>query len=211
MLLIVAAAAAVILLPSHASVTGSTPANGDVVVEQPGTFSVVMNEEILAIEGASGANVMQLTDADGLFYGDGCIAVEGGTIALDAELGGAGDYALTYQLVSADGHAVDGVIEFAFEPASGAEGARGGEAAPVCGESAPASSAPASRETGDSSSSSSPEAIAAPDTGAEDQTAEGGNLPLLVAGGVAAVVLAAGIVFAIKRRSGAEAGGADPS
>lgn len=209
-MLLIAAAAAVILLPAHASVVGSTPGNGDVVVEQPGTFSVVMNEEILAIEGAAGANVMQLTDADGLFYGDGCIAVAGDTIAMDAQLGAAGDYTLTYQLVSADGHAVDGTVPFAFEPAAGTASATGSATAPVCGESAPTSSSPAAEGT-DSAASSAPEATASGEPGATDEPAAGDNLPLLLVGGVAVLVVAGGIAVALKRRSSRGAEEADPS
>lgn len=212
MLLISALAAAVILLPSHASVVGSTPGSGDVVVEQPGTFSVVMNEEILAIEGASGANVMQLTDAAGLFYGDGCTTVDGDTIALDADLGTASDYTLTYQLVSADGHAVDSTVEFAFEPASGVEAALGSNTAPVCGESVAASAAPAPAEATDSAPSSEPQPSASADAGAAGEPTEGSSLPLLIGGGVAALLaLAAGIVFALSRRSNRRAGEAELS
>ncbi|WP_405216498.1 copper resistance protein CopC [Agrococcus sp. Ld7] len=207
-MLLLAAAAAVILLPSHASVVGSTPGSGDLVVDQPGTFSVVMNEEILAIEGAAGTNVMQLTDEDGLFYGDSCIAVEGDTIALDAQLGAAGDYTLTYQLVSADGHAVDGTVAFAFEPVAGTESATGSATAPVCGESV--ASSPAAEDT-DSAASSAPEAAASAEPGAADEPAAGGNLPLLLVGGVAALAAAGGIAIALKRRSSRGADGEETS
>lgn len=211
MLLTAAAAAAVILLPAHASVIGSTPGSGDVVVEQPGTFSVVMNEEILAIEGAAGTNVMQLADADGLFYGDGCTAVEGDTIALDAQLGAAGDYTLTYQLVSADGHAVDGTVEFAFEPSAGTESATGSVTAPVCGESASASS-PAAEDTG-GAASSAPQATSSAEPGAAGEPAGGNNPTLLVVGGIAVLAVAGGVGVAVaaKRRSSRDADGADLS
>ncbi|WP_413320359.1 copper resistance CopC family protein [Agrococcus sp. 1P02AA] len=211
MLFIAAAAAAVILLPSHASVIGSTPTEGDVIVEQPGTFSVAMNEEILAVEGASGTNVMQLTDATGLFYGDGCSTVDGDTITLDAELGTAGDYTLTYQLVSADGHTVDGTVEFAFEPAPSVETAAGSEAAPVCGASTPASAEPVPAETAGSTPSSEPQPSASAEAGAAGEPTEGSNVPLLIGGGVAALAVAAGLAFALNRRSNRRTGEADPS
>lgn len=188
MLLAAAAAAAVILLPSHASVVGSTPGSGDVVVEQPGTFSVAMNEEILAIEGAAGTNVMQLTDADGLFYGDGCTAVEGDTIALDAQLGAAGDYTLTYQLVSADGHAVDGTVEFAFEPSTDTESATGIATAPVCGEST-AETTPVAEDSAAPSASST---TSSAEPGAADEPAGADNLTLLLVGGIAVLAVAGG-------------------
>ena len=132
--------AAALILPAHASVIGSTPTDGDVVTAQPSTFSVVMNEEILVVEGADGANAMQVTDASGLFYGDGCVSVDGDTVSLDVQLGEAGDYTMTFQVVSADGHAVSDTVDFAFDPAEGEAGEPGAAEAPVCG--APAETDP---------------------------------------------------------------------
>ncbi|WP_413320474.1 copper resistance CopC family protein [Agrococcus sp. 1P02AA] len=146
MLPTLAVLSAVVLLPAHASLIGSTPGDGDTLTEQPGTISVVMNEEILSVDGADGANALQITDADGRFYGDGCVAVDGDTASTQAQLGEAGDYTLTFQVVSADGHPVSDTIAFAFEPAAGEEGEPGAEAAPVCGEAAPAASEPAASE-----------------------------------------------------------------
>ena len=134
MLPAVAAIAAILILPAHASVIGTTPAAGDVLTEQPGTFSVTMNEQILSVEGADSANAIQVTDASGLYYGDGCFTVDGDTISLDAELGEAGDYALTFQVVSSDGHPVSDTIDFSFEPAEGEAGEPGAAEAPVCGQ-----------------------------------------------------------------------------
>lgn len=199
----IAALAAVLLLPAHASVIGSTPADGDTLTEQPGTFSVVMNEEILALEGADGANAMQLTDAEGRFYGDGCLAVDGETISLDAALGTAGDYTLTYQIVSADGHAVDGTVAFAFEPEAGAEGAPGAETAPVCGEAAaeetPAATEPAEPEA----TSDAPAATASADqgTGTEEPTEAEGQFPFVAIGILAVLGVLAVIAYTINRGS----------
>ncbi|MET4098152.1 methionine-rich copper-binding protein CopC [Agrococcus sp. UYP10] len=210
MILIAAAAAAVIMLPSHAAVIGSTPGSGDSIQQQPGTLSVVMNEEILAVEGAASANVMQLTDARGLFYGDGCTTVDGSTIALDAELGAAGAYTLAYQLVSADGHAVDGTVAFTFEPAPGAEGTAGRETAPVCGEAPVASASattaePAPAETTEGAVASAPETTTEPGAGGREEPADAVSMPLVLGLGAALLALAAGVAFAVKRRAASRA------
>ncbi|RWR20257.1 copper resistance protein CopC [Agrococcus lahaulensis] len=198
----IAALAAVLLLPAHASVIGSTPADGDTLTAQPGTFSVVMNEEILALEGADGGNAMQLTDAEGRFYGDGCLAVDGDTLSLDAELGEAGDYTLTYQVVSADGHPVDGTVAFAFELEAGAEGAPGAETAPVCGETAeetPAATEPAEPEA----TSDAPAATASADqgTGTEEPAEAEGQFPFVAVGILAVLGVLAVIAYTINRGS----------
>jgi copper resistance protein C len=197
MLAHVAAIAALIALPAHASVIGTTPAPGDVVTEQPGTFSVVMNEQILSVEGADSANALQVTDASGRFYGDGCVTVDGDTISLDAQLGEAGDYALTFQVVSADGHPVSDTIDFSFEPAEGGAGAPGLAEAPECGVAAPAASA----ETGDADASAGPGTT---DEGQQDQAQqdEGGAFPFLAVGVLAVLGVLAVIAFRANRLRG---------
>ncbi|WP_051223095.1 copper resistance CopC family protein [Agrococcus lahaulensis] len=202
-----AALAAVILLPAHAAMIGSTPSDGDTVTEQPGTFSVVMNEEILSLEGADSANRLQLTDAQGLFYGDGCVVVEGDTISLEAELGEAGDYSLAYQVVSADGHPVDGTVSFAFEPAEGEAGAAGSETAPICG-AAPAASEPASTSTTEPEASVDPDEAAPGPVATDDATPsdavegdEGGDFPFIAVGVLALLVVLAVIAWTVNRGS----------
>jgi methionine-rich copper-binding protein CopC len=204
----IAALAAALLVPAHAAVIGSTPADGDTLTEQPGTVSVVMNEEILAIEGADSANQLQLTDAQGRFYGDGCVVVDGDTISLEAELGEAGDYTLAFQVVSADGHPVDGTVSFAFEPAEGEAGPAGAEAAPVCGAAAPAASEPAATRTSEPEASvDAGEATADPtatdDASASDAPAEdeGGEFPFIAVGVLALLIVLAIIAYTVNRGS----------
>lgn len=197
-----AALAAVILLPAHASVIGSTPSAGDVLTEQPGEFSVVMNEEILTVEGADGANALQVTDASGRFYGDGCVTVDGDTISLEAELGEAGDYVLTYQVVSADGHPVSDTIAFAFDPAEGEEGEPGAAAAPVCGQAAPEASA---TEDGAEATSGAVPATASAEQGEPSESeapAEGdasGSFPFIALGVLAILAVLAVIAYRANR------------
>lgn len=190
------ALAAVLILPAHASVIGTTPAAGDVLTEQPGTFSVVMNEELLALEGAGGGNALQLTDASGRFYGDGCATVDGDTISLDAQLGEAGDYALTFQVVSADGHPVSDTIPFTFEPDSGEAGAPGVAEAPVCGQSTPSESA----ESVPATASAEQGQPAEGDSAAEEQ--EAGSFPFLALGVVALLAVLAVIAYRVNRLRG---------
>ncbi|SDS55165.1 copper resistance CopC family protein [Agrococcus carbonis] len=200
MLAHVAAIAALIALPAHASVIGTTPAAGDVVTEQPGTFSVVMNEEILSVEGADSANALQVTDASGRFYGDGCVAVDGDTISLDAQLGEAGDYAMTFQVVSADGHPVSDTIAFSFEPAEGEAGAPGAAEAPVCGVAAP----DATSDGGTAAASADPEAVAPGAVPGEESPSgdDGGAFPFLAVGVLAVLAVLAVIAFRANRLRG---------
>ena len=205
MLPAVAAIAAILILPAHASVIGTTPAAGDVLTEQPGTFSVTMNEQILSVEGADSANAIQVTDASGLYYGDGCFTVDGDTISLDAELGEAGDYALTFQVVSSDGHPVSDTIDFSFEPAEGEAGEPGAAEAPVCGQAAPG--ATAEGEAAPGATSEGVEATASADQGQASETeapAEdaGGSFPFIAIGVLAVLAVLAVIAYRANRLRG---------
>lgn len=202
---VIAAIAVTLLLPAHAAVIGSTPSDGSTVTEQPGSFGVVLNEEIIDVPGAASSNALQLTDAAGLFYGDGCATVDGDTISIDAELGAAGDYTLTYQVVSSDGHPVSGEIGFAFEPAAGAEGAEGAATAPVCGAAAPVEpEQSASATSAPAGASDAPAATASSDQGAPIETDEpagdtGGQLPFLAIGVLAVLAVLAVIAYRANR------------
>ncbi len=194
--------------------------DGSIVTEQPGSFSVVLNEEIIDVPGAQSANALELRDASGLYYGDGCAVVDGDTIALDAELGAAGDYTLTYQVVSADGHAVSGEIAFAFEPVDGTGGPDGSAEAPVCDAAAPAATDPSSSEPSaepssepsstEPATSEAPTATDAPEvTASAEQGAPieseapaqdaGGQLPFLAIGVLAVLAVLAVIAYRANR------------
>lgn len=199
MQLALAAALVAVLLPAHASVIGSTPADGDALASQPGEVSVTMNEEILSVEGADSANAIVVTDAAGAFYGDGCASVDGDTISMPVELGEPGDYTLTYQVVSADGHPVDGTVAFSYE---GEAGPAGLAEAPVCRQEAPAESS-AAAEPAPPAATSDDGAAAATDEPA-DAPAEGqdeGGFPFLAVGIIALLAVLAVVAYTVNRGS----------
>lgn len=198
MQLAVAAALVAVLLPAHASVIGSTPAEGDALASQPGTVSVTMNEEILDVPGG-GSNALQVTDASGAFYGDGCASVDGDTVSMPVELGAPGEYELTYQVVSADGHPVSDTIAFTYE---GEAGPAGLAEAPVCGEAA-ATEAPAATETEAAVEPAPPgatsdDAPAATDA-AEEGADEGGSFPFIAVGVLAMLAVLAVIAYTVNK------------
>lgn len=197
-----------VLLPAHASVTGTTPADGSSVTEQPGSLSVTMNEEIIDVPGGGSTNALQITDDAGLHYGDGCTTVEGDTISLDAELGGAGRYTLAYQVVSSDGHPVSGQVAFTFEPSDGASGAAGSATVPVCdaagegetaaateGEQTDPAAAPAATASSDQSP---PESTDAP--GVDPGTDSFGAFPSVAIFVLAGLAALAFVAYRLNRR-----------
>lgn len=117
---IAVAALALVLAPAaahaHSTVEDTMPRTGAVLTELPERFSVTVDEELLDLGGEGAGFVMVTRDADGRYYGESCALVEGDTMSVQAALGEPGDYAITWQLISADGHPLAGSIEFEWAP-----------------------------------------------------------------------------------------------
>lgn len=120
---------------AHNYVVDSTPAEGDTITDLPAEWSITTNKQMLDLDGNENAFAIIVTDAQGRYYGDGCVAVDGDTLTAAAALGAAGDYTIAFQLVSADGHTLSDEFEFAYEPAAGAVAGEGSVEAPQCGAS----------------------------------------------------------------------------
>ena len=95
--------------------------------------------------GSTAGFALEIRDADGLYYGDGCVSVDGPTLSETAALGEAGDYTMLWQLISTDGHTVSGEVNFSWAPADGEVPSEGTEAPAACGNEAatPGASDPA--------------------------------------------------------------------
>ncbi|MGO1646340.1 copper resistance CopC family protein [Agrococcus casei] len=123
----------VAILPAHAAVVDSTVSNGDTLTEAPESFSVTMNEDILQVAGVETANVLYIQDAEGNYYGDGCVTVDGTTASIEPALGEAGEYTFSYTVVSSDTHAVSDTFNFTWEPEADFAAAEAQAEAPTCG------------------------------------------------------------------------------
>ena len=141
---------------AHDDIVDSTPAAGETLTELPEAFSVTASETLLDLQsagsGAQGAFGLQVRDADGRFYGDGCVSVVDATMSADAVIGDSGEYTMIWQLVSADGHPVSGEIPFTWEAPDGFEAAMGHDVASECGEDPAASPTQTPTESGDETS-----------------------------------------------------------
>ena len=114
---------------AHNYLVDSTPAASETLTALPEAFSVTTNEPLLDLGGDGSGFGIEITDAEGLYYGDGCVTVDGATVSTEPVLGEAGTYRFVYQVVSADGHTVSD--EFTFDWAPGPEfAASAGSATP---------------------------------------------------------------------------------
>lgn len=131
------AAAAVLGLASpalaHNSVIYTNPAEGAVVTELPESFEIRTSDSLLDLGGDGNGFAFLVQDAAGLYYGDGCTRVSGSSMFTTAAIGEPGDYTITWQLVSADGHTISGSYSFSWAPADEFAASAGSASAPACG------------------------------------------------------------------------------
>lgn len=140
---------------AHNVLVASTPAAGETLTALPAQFSITTNEPLLDTGGAGNSFALQVRDAAGLFYGDGCVTVIDAAMSTAASLGDAGAYTMLWQAVSADGHTVSGEIPFTWSPTGDVETTAGNAAPAVCGVDASPSATP------------EPTVTATPEAGAE--------------------------------------------
>jgi methionine-rich copper-binding protein CopC len=175
---------------AHNYLVSSTPSAGQTLTQLPESFEITTNEPLLESAGLGGF-ALEIVDADGLYYGDGCLTVSGPTMSAAPAIGAAGQYTLLWQVVSADGHTVSEEFPFTWAPAddSAAGAASTGSAtAPDC----------------DGTTGGEPSGAAGgTDSPAEPAAASEANLAdvLWIGGAVLAVGLAIGVtLFVVGRR-----------
>lgn len=117
---------------AHDSLVASTPAAHSTIESLPAEFSVTMNEPLGDVSGEMAGFALEVVDAHGLYYGDGCLSIGGHTLSMGATLGEEGDYRMLWQVVSEDGHAASGEVPFHWSPKH-PTGATGSVAPPKCG------------------------------------------------------------------------------
>ncbi len=183
---------------AHNFLVSSTPTAGELVTGLPETFSVTTNQPLLDLSGNGAGFAIQVTDAAGNFYGDGCMTVTGATLSTPAALGDAGTYRFVWQVVSEDGHTVSDEFTFEWSPGPGFEPATGQAAPPVCG-----AAAPEETPTPTAEATTAPEPTATP-IDAKPEHANANLTDVLWIGGAILAVLAAAAVtlMVVARRRG---------
>lgn len=120
---------------AHSDLTSSTPASGDVVDTAPPEITLVFNEEI----GQTGLQVVAQGPAGSVPLGTP--TVTGNTIAVPwPQDAGGGDFRVSYRVVSADGHPIDGTISFTVSGAPTASSPAGAATSPGSAAATPTNS-----------------------------------------------------------------------
>ena len=201
LLAVVAVAGSVVLgtaapAQAHNFLVSSTPTAGELVAALPETFSVTTNQPLLDLSGTGAGFALQVTDAAGTFYGDGCMTVFGATLSTPAALGAAGTYRVVWQVVSEDGHTVSDEYTFEWSPGPDFEPASGQTGPPVCGATVPEETVtPSAEPTTEAPTEATATPIAAPEHANADLTDV-----LWIGGAIAAVLVAAAVTLVIVAR-----------
>lgn len=193
----IAAAAALALLPAaaadaHDYLVGSDPAANATVTTPPDAVSLTFNDRVLDLSGTGSTNLLTVTGpgAATTHFETGCATVADTKVSAPVALGGAGDYTVTYQIVSADGHTVSSSYTFAYQPPAGATAAKGSATSPCGADGSAATAAPgATASAPPSAAASTPQPTAA---------SNGTDLGLVIGIAIAIVVLAiVGVVIVL--------------
>lgn len=185
LLAVLAVAAALLAPPAHAhdALVGADPADGARLDSAPDAITLTFSNELL-----DSAQAVLVADATGATVAEGSPTVDGTTATLPLPALGGGEYAVTWSVVSSDGHRISGELSFSVA----------GDGTPATTGSAAAPSSPAGTASPDELTT--PDAAATPSasstTGAGDASEETGGsgvptwLVILVAAGVAGAVVA---------------------
>jgi hypothetical protein len=154
------------------------------------TVTLTFNDRVLDLSGTGSTNLLTVTGpgTGTTHFETGCATVADTKVSAPVALGGAGDYTVTYQIVSADGHTVSSSYTFGYHPPEGTPAAKGSATSPcgADGSTVPGSPASTAATSGPGSASAPPSAAAS--TPQPTAAASGTDLGLVI--GIAIVVLA---------------------
>ena len=112
---------------AHAELESSNPEANSVIGAAPEVVSLTFAEQLMVIEGEPEANQAQVTDGSNMRVDNGDFQVNGNVLTVSLKPNLPDDsYTITYRVVSADGHPIEGLVDFEVSAA-----ARSGEATPM--------------------------------------------------------------------------------
>jgi len=119
---------------AHDYLVESTPAANSTQTTPLKQVSLTFNDRVLDLSGDGSSALVQVIGPDRKHFETGCASILDRTVTAPVALGTGGDYTVTWQIVSADGHTVSDSVEFTYAPAAGTVAAEGRAGAPKCGE-----------------------------------------------------------------------------
>jgi methionine-rich copper-binding protein CopC len=187
---LVLAAAVLALAPAgsasaHDYLVASTPKADSTQTTALSKVVLTFDDRVLDLSGDGSSNVVQVTGPDDKHFESGCPVVADTDVTVPVKLGDSGEYTVTWQIVSADGHTVSASIGFRYERPQEVAAAVGRDGRPTCG---------------DQSSGGGTSTTAAGSTAATGASSNGLGIALGVGGGIIAVALIAVVVVLVRNR-----------
>ena len=175
---------------AHDRLTESDPAQGETLDSAPEEVTLTYSAAIQDVGGS-----VEVLDSEGNAVEVGSPTTEGPTVTTPIEEDlAAGDYEISWRVVSSDGHAISGVIDFTVD--EGVEGEASEEPT-----STSTSTSPSTPETAEETASGSADPASSEEADTASDSDSGSSVMPLVLGGVAVlVVLGAGFALVRSRR-----------
>jgi methionine-rich copper-binding protein CopC len=194
---------------AHDRLVASTPEQGQTLTALPDAFSITLNEPLVVQDDLSRGNFgIQVTDAAGRYFGDGCLSFVDSTMSMPATLGAAGDYTMVWQALSEDSHPIGEGLEvhFAWAPPADFQASAGSAEPPVCGETTE-ETVPATPEPSMTTQAEAPGDTATP--AADGGDADVSSTVFWIGGAALAIIVAVGatLLFVRPRKPEAAADG----
>lgn len=117
---------------AHNYLIAATPAADSTITTLPAQFEIKTNGPLFTAGGSTSGFALEVRDAAGLYYGDGCVTVSGPSMFATPALGGAGVYTVLWQVVSSDGHSASDEYTFTWAPSAVQTVAVGSATPPTC-------------------------------------------------------------------------------
>jgi methionine-rich copper-binding protein CopC len=122
---------------AHDQLVSSTPADGESLATAPEEIVMTFSGELIVLDESTAGAVVMVVDASGRDWTTGEIDVQWDTVTVQLEAGmPSAGYQVRWQVVSADGHPISGVIPFTVGDAVPMAGSGNGDS-PVDGAAAP--------------------------------------------------------------------------
>ena len=127
---------------AHDYLVDSSPKAGSTQTTPIDSVKLTFDDVVLDLSKTGPGALLQVTGPDGAsrHFETGCPTISDRNVTVPVALGDAGQYMVTWQIVSADGHVVSDSIQFTYAPPAGTKAATGSAVSPCKG--AGASAAP---------------------------------------------------------------------
>lgn len=183
---------------AHDSLIGTAPEEGQVIGTAPETITITLSEAPLESSGLELSRI-QITGPDGTPVEAVPVTLEENVMSAPAAIDAPGVYSVAWRTVSSDGHPIEGVFEFTYEPASTAPAEEPSTAAP----SAQATESAEPTVTAEAAPSASEEGpVAEP---ASEETGSSGGVNWLLVTVIAVIVVAGAAAFMLGHRQAVKA------